>query len=64
MAFILWRHAIDGGVEYVTGWVEQGNATFSRNVQEAPPYQTRAAADASIARRTAAGWQVREIDSA
>ena len=62
MTFILWRNVTGGGEEYVTGWVEKGNATFSGNVQEALLYQTRAAADAAIAHRTAAGWQVRPLE--
>lgn len=62
MAFILWRPGIGEAEQYVTEWVrELGTAVHSNNLQDALRYQTRAAADAAIANRTSAGWQVREI---
>ena len=62
MAFILWR-PVNGAVDqYVTGWAEKGGAAaYSNNLRDALRYQTRAAADAAIAHRTPAEWQVREI---
>ena len=64
MAFILWRPRDDGAVEYVTGWAAKGGqAAFSLNLERALRYQTRAAADAAVA-RARAGWHVREIEEA
>lgn len=62
MAFILWRPGIGEANQYLTEWVKEiDSATHSNNLQDALRYQTRAAAEAAIAHRTAAGWQVREI---
>jgi hypothetical protein len=61
MAFILWRHGMDGPVEYVT---EMGLQWGSRLFPGSRKYQTRAAAEAAIARRTTAQWQVRETEEA
>lgn len=61
MAFILSRQGIDGAVEYVSGWAAKGGqADHSNDPANALRYQTRAAADAAVA-RSHAGWQVREI---
>jgi hypothetical protein len=58
MAFILWRPSPNGLAEYVTEWVPGGQAAHSPNRDQALRYQTRAAAQAAIERRTPAGWQV------
>jgi hypothetical protein len=62
MAFILWRPGIGGADQYLTEWVKEiDTAVHSNSLKDALRYQTRAAADAAIAHRTPAGWQVREI---
>jgi hypothetical protein len=61
MAFVLWRPGIGGVDQYVTEWVKEiDSAVHSNNLRDALRYQTRAAAEAAIAHRTHAGWQVRE----
>lgn len=62
MTFVVWRPGIGGAAQYVTEWVKElDTAAHSNNPKDALRYQTRAAAEAAIAHRTTAGWQVREI---
>jgi hypothetical protein len=62
MTFILWRQGASGVEQYVTDWADKGgNAAFSTNRAEALKYQTRAAAEAAVAGRAPAGWQIREV---
>lgn len=62
MTFVIWRRGIGGADQYVTEWVKEiDTAAHSSNLKDALRYQTRAAAEAAIAHRTTAGWQVREI---
>jgi len=62
MPFILWRHNIGGPVDYATGWVVGGGATHFPNIEEALRYQTLAAAEAAIAHRARAEWQIRDLE--
>ena len=62
MTFILWRQDSGGAEVYVTGWSAQGGqAAYSNNRGDALRYETRAAAEAAVARSRHAGWQVREV---
>ena len=63
MAFILWRTDIDGTNDYVTAWADNGVAAFTKERTQALRYETRAAAEHAIGRRTPAGWQVEEIEA-